>query len=59
MQTLDAGAKASNDLRGFYMFDFNHPERNVTKLSIQGKLQIEDLAPHGLSLWKDPNTGEE
>ena len=40
------------------MFDFNHPEENATKLRMSG-FDIENLTPHGLSLWTDPATGDD
>ncbi|XP_072032914.1 serum paraoxonase/arylesterase 2-like [Amphiura filiformis] len=56
-QTIEA--KASEDLRGFYLFDFNQdePDKNATKLTMTGGLDIKDLSPHGISLWTDSNTG--
>ena len=39
------------------MFDFNHPEENVTKLRMTG-FDIKNFTPHGLSLWTDPGTGD-
>ncbi|XP_072017969.1 serum paraoxonase/arylesterase 2-like [Amphiura filiformis] len=56
LQSIDANA--SDDLRGFYMFDFNKPEKNITKLTMTGELNIKDLAPHGFSLWTDKDTGK-
>ena len=66
--TKDGLAFISNGLRIFpkcdyalhkgslYLFDFNHPGANVSKLKIvSDKMNFDDLDPHGLSLWEDPS----
>ncbi|XP_070532152.1 serum paraoxonase/arylesterase 1-like [Ptychodera flava] len=41
-----------------YLFDFNHPEKNVAELPLTGNIDRDTLRPHGISLYEDPETGE-
>ena len=56
---ISNGNPASNPcppslLRGnIYLFDFNEPDKNVTRLSIiSDYLNSSDFEPHGLSIWE-------
>ncbi|XP_038047563.1 serum paraoxonase/arylesterase 2-like [Patiria miniata] len=42
-----------------FTFDFNHPERNVSEVSIKGEsFDKEGVNYFGLSIWEDENTGK-
>ncbi|XP_002731966.1 serum paraoxonase/arylesterase 1-like [Saccoglossus kowalevskii] len=40
------------------LFDYSHPEKNTTELSIVGNFSNNHFDPHGISLYQNPVTGE-
>ncbi|XP_070532154.1 serum paraoxonase/arylesterase 1-like [Ptychodera flava] len=41
-----------------FLFDFNHPEKNLVEVPLKGSIDAASFYPHGLSLYEDPKTGE-
>ena len=67
--TQDGLAFISNGLRGdspfphsmlignIFLFDFNNPDNNVTRLSVISEtMNLSDFEPHGLSIWESNNS---
>ncbi|XP_038047028.1 serum paraoxonase/arylesterase 2-like [Patiria miniata] len=52
-------ARESEIKSRIFTFDFNHPERNVSEVSIKGESFDKEGANYlGLSIWEDKNTGK-
>ncbi|XP_077986839.1 serum paraoxonase/arylesterase 1-like isoform X2 [Glandiceps talaboti] len=41
-----------------FIFDFNHPEENVTEVPLLGDFDRDNFRPYGISLYEDPASGE-
>ncbi|XP_077986627.1 serum paraoxonase/arylesterase 2-like [Glandiceps talaboti] len=41
-----------------FVFDFNHPEKNVVEVTLNGDFDRSNFYPHGISLYEDKNSGE-
>ena len=42
-----------------FLFDFNHPEKDITKLKFSGKdFKIDTFNPHGVSVYEDKKSGK-
>ncbi|XP_077987021.1 serum paraoxonase/arylesterase 1-like [Glandiceps talaboti] len=41
-----------------FIFDFNHPDKNVVEVPLLGDFDIDNFYPHGISLYEEPPSGE-
>ncbi|XP_077977178.1 serum paraoxonase/lactonase 3-like [Glandiceps talaboti] len=41
-----------------FIFDFNHPKKNVVEVTLNGDFDRSNFYPHGISLYEDPKSGE-
>ena len=56
---FDVDPKVSSNKGQLFLFDFNHPEKDITKLKVSGKdLKIDTFKPHGLSVYEDKKSGK-
>lgn len=57
-ETTDPSRLPPNIRGKIFLFDFNHPGKNVTELLLKGNFDRDHFYPHGISLYEDPTSGE-
>ena len=56
---FDVGQKVLSNEGQLFLFDFNHPEKDITKLKFSGKdFKIDTFNPHGVSLYEYKKSGK-